>query len=271
VVVVVTELWSAFGTRRYIPYLPRAPKGEKALNFSILWREIKGVFSNKAFTIFFATSAIMAMGTLGIKALDIYMGVYFWRLPASLTLVLPGLSTLAYAVGTFVWAAISKRIGKKSTFIAGVLGYGVITAILPVAKIMGVFFTNGSPLYFPAILGTSMLGSFVLSSYGVMSGSILPDVVDDYSRQTGRRMAGLITGFLYVISTISSASSQLIAGVVLGLIGLAPKAAPDSVPLLVANRLGFFSSAAAIATTVGFYFVFRRYPISDKTSRQSAG
>jgi Na+/melibiose symporter-like transporter len=269
VIVVASELWSAFGTRRYIPHLPRAPADAKALTWPVLWREIRGVFSNKAFAVFFRGSAVMAAGTLGIKALDIYMGVYFWRLPSSLTLVLPGLSTLSFASGTFFWAAVSKRIGKKTTFIGSVLGYGVIMSLLPVLKVLGIFVPNASPLYFPVILAISVIGAFVLASYGVMSGSILPDVVDDYFRQTGRRMAGVITGFLYVISTIAAAGSQLVAGVVLTLIGLAPKALPDAVPVAVSDKLGLVSGGVAAATALAFFLIFRGYPISDKASRAS--
>jgi Na+/melibiose symporter-like transporter len=271
VAVVASELWSAFATRRYIPHLPIAPPDAKALTFRVLWREVRGVFSNKAFSIFFAGSAIMAAGSLGLKALEIYMGVYFWRLPSNLTLILPGLSTLAFAVGTFFWAAISRRVGKKDTFIAGVVGYGLIMSCLPIFKIAGIFVSPDSALYFPIILAVSMIGSFIMASYAVMSGAILPDVVDDYFRQTGRRMAGIITGFLYVISTIAAAGSQLVAGVVLTLIGLAPKALPDAVPLVVSNRLGLVSGIVAAIMAAAFVVVFRRYPISDHASRRSAG
>jgi Na+/melibiose symporter-like transporter len=135
--------------------------------------------------------------------------------------------------------------------------------------VLGIFVPNASPLYFPVILAISVIGAFVLASYGVMSGSILPDVVDDYFRQTGRRMAGVITGFLYVISTIAAAGSQLVAGVVLTLIGLAPKALPDAVPVAVSDKLGLVSGGVAAATALAFFLIFRGYPISDKVSRAS--
>ena len=230
VLVIISELWSAYGTRRYIPYLPIAPKDAKALTFSVLWREVKALFTNKAFKIFFIGSLIMAV-CVTTRALDIYMGVYFWHLPSSLTLLLSGLSMLAFASGTFFWAGVSKRIGKKNTFIFGIAGYGVIMAILPVLKISGLFVPEESGLYFPAILTVSMVGYVIQSSYGVMSGAILPDVVDDYFRQTGRRMAGIITSFLFVIVTLTAAGSQLLAGLVLTLIGLQPKAIPADVPV----------------------------------------
>jgi Na+/melibiose symporter-like transporter len=189
-------------------------------------------------------------------------------LPSDFTLILPGVSIIAFATGTFFWAVVSRRIGKKRSFIYGIAGYGVIMSILPILKICGLFFSGDSPLYFPAILAVSMVGYFIQSSYGVMSGAILPDVIDDYFRQTGRRMAGIISGFLFVIITVTAAGSQLLAGVVLTLIGLQPKALPGDVAIDVSDKLGLVVAGVIAVTTLAFCVVFQRYPIVDKISRR---
>jgi Na+/melibiose symporter-like transporter len=262
-IVLLTEVGSAFGTHRYIPRLPARIDADKAATIGTLWAEIRGVFANKAFVIFFVGSIIMAIAAMSSRALDLYLGTYFWRLPSNFTLILPGFSILSFAGGTFVWAAVARRIGKKRTFILGVVGYGAVMTVLPALKIAGLFLPATSPLYFPLILGVSMVANLSFSAYGVMSAALLPDVVDDYYRQTGRRMAGAVTGFLFVIVTVGTAGSQLLVSLVLTLIDLAPKALPDTVPVQVSNKLGILSASIAAATTVAFALIFRNFPIGQ--------
>jgi Na+/melibiose symporter-like transporter len=262
-IVILSELGSAWGTRKYIPHLPQRPADAKALTPAILWREVRGLFRNRAFVIFFTGAMILSVGLGAIGALTIFMGTYFWHLSSDLILILSGSSPLAFASGTFFWAVVARRIGKKRTFITGIVVYGVLMSILPVMKISGGFFAADSAFYFPTILSVTILGGLGQSAYGVMAGSILPDIVDDYARQTGRRIAGVITGFLVMIATFGAAAAQFLSGATLTLIGLAPKALPDSVPVDVTNKLGYVTAAAAGGCALLFVLVFRLYPLID--------
>jgi Na+/melibiose symporter-like transporter len=201
--------------------------------------------------------------------------------PAGFPGPVPFLDKVSYGLGQFgeglqSSAAVSllmffysQVIGLNAAVVGlGIAGYGVIMSILPVLKICGLFFPVDSSIYFPTILAVSIIGYFIQSSYGVMSGAILPDVIDDYFRQTGRRMAGIISGFLFVIITVTAAGSQLLAGVVLTLIGLQPKALPGDVPIDVSDTLGLVVSGVIAVTTLAFCIVFQRYPIVDRISRR---
>lgn len=266
VAAVLVKLGSAIGTHRYIPRLPKAAPDAHAVSPAALWREVRSLFSNRPFRIFFFAALIVALG-LSAKVLDIYMGIYFWRLPAHLTLILPGISTMAFASGTFIWARLSRRFGIKRCYIAGTLGAGIVGAMLPILKIMGLFFAPASAFYFPAIVGISIFINLLASTAGVMAGATLALVTDDYERQCGRSMAGIIAGFLMFNAKCGQAAAQMLAGFAITLIGLQARAAPDAVPVIVADRLGWIYGAVTLAAGIGFWLVFRRFPLSERAPR----
>lgn len=265
IVAIVAKIGSGLGTHRYIPRLPQPAPGAQALGFRALWTEVRELFSNRPFRIFFIAALMVALG-LAVSVLDIYMGTYFWKLPTHLTLILPGISTLAFAAGTFIWARLSRQYGVKRCYIAGVVGGGIVVAALPLAKISGLFVDADSALYFPTIVAVSILGKMLFSSAGVMAGTTLALVADDYEAQSGKSMSGIIAGFLMLIAKCGQAMAQMLAGFVISFIGLKARAAPDSVPVEVTDKLGMIYGLVALASALAFYLVFRSFPLGHKHS-----
>ncbi len=258
-------LISAWGTQSLIPRLPQRSASDQRATFRGIIAETAGLFRNRSFRIFFLASNILALGLIQARVLELYMGKYFWRFSNSETLLLPGLSILGFAGGTLFWAAISRRIGKKAAYITGVLGYSFGMVMLPMLKILGVLPDAESSLYFPVIAALSFTSQLFASAAGVIAGSVLADVAEDYQRQTGKNKAGLIAGSLVFCNKAMGGVAQLLAGLVLGFIGLEARMPVDLVPKSMSVELALFFSFIAGVCGIGFALVFRRYTLGGKS------
>ncbi len=264
---VVVILVSAWGTQSLIPRLPQASASDRKVTLRNIVTETAGLFNNKSFRIFFIASNVMALGLIQARALELYMGKYFWRFSNSETLLLPGLTILGFAAGTMFWAAISRKIGKRVAYITGVLGYSVGMVVLPLLKIFGVLPAPESDLYFPVIAMISFVAQLFASAAGVIAGSVLADVAEDYQRQTGKSKTGLIAGSLVFCNKAMGGVAQVLAGIVLGVIGLEARAPADLVSKATSTELALFFAAIVGMTGIAFALIFRRYPIGDRARR----
>ncbi len=262
---VAVILISALGTQSLVPRLPKASASDRKATFASIVSETVGLFTNKSFRIFFAASNILALGLIQVRVLELYMGKYFWRFSNSETLLLPGLSILGFAAGTLFWAAISRRIGKKAAYITGVLGYSFGMVLLPLLKIGGILPGAESGLYFPVIASISFVSQLFASAAGVIAGSVLADVAEDYQRQTAKNKAGLIAGSLVFCNKAMGGVAQVLAGIVVGWIGLEARMPVDQVSKATSTELALFYVFMAGLCGIAFALVFRRYPLGSKS------
>jgi Na+/melibiose symporter-like transporter len=266
---VILCAWScAIGTRSVIPRLP------KAINKFSIWRmfrELRGFLGNRAFCVFFGGAFMYCVVHAIYTSISIYLGTYFWALSTQQIFLMPALGIVGVTVGTFVWPAISLRIGKKSSYILGTIGFCVFASIPILLKIAGLFLSHDNPAYFPVIAAFGFLAYLSGASGSVIAASMLPDVIDDYAAdRPERNVAGLLTGMLNLNLKVAQAVTNLIVGAMLLFVGLEHKV-EGAVGSSITTRLGLTYIASLILFTLVCVAIFSFYSIPDRKWRPKTG
>ncbi len=114
-----------------------------------------------------------------------------------------GICIVASILSIPLWVLISKRIGKKTSYLLGMLWFGTfstLTSLLAPGREMSMVF-----------VGMAAVG-FGYAAVATLPWAILPDVIDEHYNATGRRHEGIAYG-LWLVAT---KSGMLIAAGILG-------------------------------------------------------
>ena len=150
-----------------------------------------------------------------------------------------------------VWVKISKKIGKKNSYITGM---GIFTgAVLLVA-----FTADKVPV--PVLIAYMIMAGIGLSTHYVMPYSLIPDVVENNYAETGKRREGIYYGLWTFLSKLGQAVSALIIGIVLTLVHYVPGAI-QTVPAEMGIRL-LVGPVPVIIILLGMFIMYK-YPISS--------
>jgi GPH family glycoside/pentoside/hexuronide:cation symporter len=230
-------LVSAIGTHAYIPYLKQPPEKRHA-GLAGAFRELMETLSNRSFLALFAASIFGAMAGGLIAALAIYINTYFWELTSSQISVL----VLGYFVSAVLAVAIapglSRRMGKKRAAIATSLA-AILIGPLPVElRLLGIFPPNGSPALIPLLFtfGTVTIALLIMS--GILTSSMVADIVEDSEVVTGRRSEGIFVAANSFVQKAVSGIGIFASSLLLGAIGFPRGAKPGDVDPVVVHRLG---------------------------------
>ncbi len=262
-IMVIVAIWGcAFGTRSVIPGLPKAVK---KFSFLGMLKEMWGFLGNRPFCIFFSGAFMFCLVHAIYNVASIYMGTYFWGLSTSQIFLMPTIGIAGVVAGTTIWAAISRRLGKKRSYMLGAAGFCVLTAIPILLKIGGIFIAHDNPAYFPVIAFLGFLAFASGASGSVIAASMLPDVIEDYAAgRPEKSVAGLITGMLNLNLKVGLAVTNLIIGAMLAFVGLGKKIDIASVDPSVIDRLGISYIGLMALFTVICLAIFSFYPIPDR-------
>ncbi|MEH7415217.1 glycoside-pentoside-hexuronide (GPH):cation symporter [Neobacillus drentensis] len=135
-------------------------------------------------------------------------------------------------IGSFFIPALVKRLGKKNTFVMGLL-IGIVADVLN-------FILPASVPTFLTLLAVGSLGlSFALGLPWVM----VADAVDYHEWKTGQRTEGIVYSSYSFFRKLAQALAGFIPGVALGLIGYVPNAEQTAGTLLGIKGLMFLIPA----------------------------
>jgi len=81
------------------------------------------------------------------------MRSYYWRLDPDQILQIGMVELIGAVVGIPFWARASRTIGKKWTFVGGILLWGGFVSIPPLADLLGIFPDMESQAYLPLLGG----------------------------------------------------------------------------------------------------------------------
>jgi Na+/melibiose symporter-like transporter len=261
-ITVICVAWtSAVGTRSVIPRLTKA-----AAKFSIggLFKEIGGFLHNRPFCVFFAGAFMFSIVLTTYSVASIYFGTYFWAFSTRQIFLMPSIGIAGMAAGTFAWPAISRRIGKKYSYMAGAAGFCALLVLPIFLKTGGVFIDHDSSVYFPVLALINFLAYLSGSAGAVIAASMLPDVIENYAAgRPEKSVAGLITGMLNFNVKVALGVSNVIMGGVLSFVGLGHKTG-IAVPPAVVHRLGLTYAPVVIAAGAICLAIFSFYSIPDK-------
>jgi len=154
------------------------------------------------------------------------------------------------------WLRLSRRLDKRSVFIAGVLWWAVAQAVIGF----------GGPEWPRWVVFA--VAAFAGVGYAVadfMPWAMLPDVIDEDEVRTGERREGLYTGMFTFLRKIGGATAVLVIGGVLDLSGYDGSLEAQPGEALLAIRV--LVALVPVALLLLSAWLARRYPLSREAHR----
>ena len=211
----LTILISAFGTRARIPYLPQAQHTEKPLRPVDVVLDAIRAMENASFRwmMFGFIVIIVAFGVA--TATGIYMFTFFWEFNQFQILIV----LIAGPVGSMVGYAVARRffawLDKRDAMIVGGLCWMTIHALPVPLYLAGWTPPAGSwGLAIFLALVTVLAGS-TIAQLIVGIGTAMADIADENELSTGHRQEGVFFGASAFAVKCSAALGSWLAGLVL--------------------------------------------------------
>jgi GPH family glycoside/pentoside/hexuronide:cation symporter len=213
------------------------------------------VLSDKTFLKILIPWGLYISGVTVVASTLIYFFQYVYRDEGMTTLIMLALLVTALAFIP-VWVKISKKIGKKSSYITGM-------GIFIIAVLLVAFTADKVPV--PFLMGYMVLAGIGLSTHYVMPYSLIPDVVENNYAETGKRREGIYYGLWTFLSKLGQAISALIIGIVLTLVHYIP-GAEQTAPAEMGIRM-LVGPVPVILIILGMV-VMSRYPITSNKYKE---
>ena len=203
-------LVSALGTKREIPYLLQPRKSTPKFSLRRTFDEVVLALRNANFRLLFLVF-LMFSGLAGVGGVfDIYMNTYFWEFTPD------ELRWFAFsavgAICAFMFVPLLQRAIDKHTLLQYFLSIYMVGAILKVCfRFWDIWPQNGDPMLLYLLVVHAIVMTFLITTCGIMVGSLIADLMDEQELDTGKRQEGV---FASGISFSAKATSSV--GIVIG-------------------------------------------------------
>ena len=218
VFMVVTVIYSAYGTRREIPFLMDPPAKPKRNPFTQLVMDLREGLTNRSFRWLFAGVLIVFVMAGVNSALDLYMYQYFWELSGGHMLVLSLTTVVGLVLGVFLTPTLLRLTDKRFGLILGTAAWAVFQVAPVMLRLAGWFPENGEPALLAALIGAKFVQGLILQQAFIAFGSMMADVADEHELESGLRQEGIFFGAISFSGKATSGFGTLIAGIGLDII-----------------------------------------------------
>jgi len=211
-------------------------------------------YRNRPFVILLVTVTLVTVADRVATSMLLYLLEYFHGIPKQDAVPI----FLAYFLGSLVspvlWMMLSRRLGKKWTYILALVCWGTV-----IASIAAVTWTASMLYIMAGLMGAASSGVLLLP------GAIEPDVIEWEQVRTGQRREGMYAGVANFSWKISTAACFLLVGHLLHAIGYDGEVRP-TLPVLNGLRLIFaILPGVLIAAAI---LVFRKFPITPQSHNE---
>jgi glycoside/pentoside/hexuronide:cation symporter, GPH family len=261
VVIAISILWSAWGTRGSIPRLQpsTAPREPIAIVGSVtrMFREIVQSLANRSFRWLFAGVLIIVVVVGVDAALALYMTTYFWRISSGeLTLYFIALP-IGIMCGALITRFLVRQFEKRHLLIFGTCWWAFCQLTPACLALLGAFPESGTTGLVVTLVAFRFAQGVGVAQSLISYGAMIADVADEQELATGRRTEGILFGSLSFSTKAASALGSLIAGVGLDLIGW--QSLPvDAIPAELVQRLAILYGPGVALFAVGSVWCFAR-------------
>lgn len=216
-------LISTLGT--YRSWHRRAVYGSTTLSWAALWADLRAVIALDAFRPLLWSALCSAAAWGYINATSLYVNTWFWGLSSR---ALGGL-TLSMVIAVILAAAAAPGLSAasdKRQLALALSQFALVFGPLAVAlKLLGWFPAEGSREAFILLFMHTLILFTALISISILIASMLADLADWSERQHGQRHEGVFAAVMAFVIKATSGLGALLAGLVLGLVGVDPAAA----------------------------------------------
>ncbi len=201
-------------TRREVPYLLQPVKATPRFNLKQLFAEVLLALTSRNFRLLFICTLVFS-GIAGIGGVfDIYMNTYFWEFKAS-DLRWYGL-TIFGAIAAFITVPLLQRTFEKQFILVVAIAIACVLGIIKVLfRFMDIWPDNGDPMLLILLIGLACVSVYVLTSAGIMFGSMIADLVDEQELEVHRRQEGVYSSAIGFSAKATSSLGLIIGGLLL--------------------------------------------------------
>ena len=222
--IIAWSLLSALGTLREVPYLLQPVKETPTFSFKRSISEVLLALKSRNFRLLFVIF-LMFSGLAGVGGVfDIYMNTYFWGLTSTELqyFVLSGFGALA----SFASVPFLQKTVDKHTLLLTFLSAFMTLAILKVClRFWGILPENGETMLLVFLVCHGIVMTYLLTTCGIMVGSLIADLVDEQELETGLRQEGVFASAISFASKATSSVGILIGGILLDTVIAFPRQA----------------------------------------------
>ena len=190
----VTIFWSAWGTRRAIPFLPKITQASTLSISGVIRRMVMDVIAALrcgSFRWLFLGVLILFV-IIGVDgALNVYMYTYYWELTRPEILTLAPAYAGGVMLGSFFSPWLLRKFGKKPMLLFGTASWAGWQAIPIVLRMMDWLPVNGDELLVPMLLVMRVIQGACTVQSNVAYGAMLTDSIDEHELDTGKRQEGI--------------------------------------------------------------------------------
>ena len=261
-----STLVAAWGTHALIPRLKRRVR-TFARNSRLL--EIRAALGSPALRVMLLSGVFGAMAAGIVIGLDMYVGVFFWRLSSRQMAAFPGVYLPGVVLASLSAGALSRRLGKRTAALATGMA-GVLVGPLPVlAALFGIFPARDSAAFFPLLLAFCGVSVLLRVTTGILCTSMLTDVAEEHELRTQKRSEGLLTAGTTLIQKTMSGVGVLASGLILSLVHFPRNAQPGSVDPVLLRDLVLLYVPLVTALGLTSVLLLARYPIDREAHERT--
>ncbi|WP_414579422.1 MFS transporter [Anabaena sp. CCY 9402-a] len=256
VISVISLYWCIFGVRdRVLAFEAQRIQVEESESIPF-FAQLKIVFTNRPFLFVIGIYLFSWLGVQITASIIPFFVIYCMSLKtADVPTVMIAVQGTALLM-LFVWAAVSKRVGKKLVYFLG-MSLWIIAAA-------GLFFLQPGQIVLMYVMAI-MAGVGVSTAY-LVPWSMIPDVIELDELQTGQRREGIFYGFMVLLQKFGLAFGLFLVGNALQASGFQetvagqspPPIQPESALLAIRIAVGPLPTICLILGLVLTYF----YPIT---------
>ena len=235
--ILVSMLIASTGTHSRIAHMRPAPPA-RTLTPARIFKEIFETLSNRSFIALFV-SAIFGSVAAGLSAaMAFILYTYFWRFTShQISLITMGVFGSA-VIGALLAPYLSRVIGKKrGAIISGLLAF-IGSPVPIVLRLTHVLPPTSNDLVFWFVFFATMIDVGLIICYGVLSGAMMADLVEQAEVKTGRRSEGIFFAASAFIGKIVNGLGVILAGYLITVAGLETGADATHVSAETTWRLG---------------------------------
>jgi GPH family glycoside/pentoside/hexuronide:cation symporter len=258
VLAAITAAFCIWGTRTVISRLPQSNPNAAPFSMGQPFRDVRIAFGNANFRL--TTGAGLAFGmAAGIyTTLSLYISTYFWEFSSDQLAGMVVPSALATLLAFMLLGRLGQQYNKPPMLAVASLVLAVNSVSLIGARLLGILPDNGHPLIYILSIVSVGISVFAIVTLGVVSASLVADILDEQELKTQRRQEGVFFAAGAFVAKATTGLGALMAGVVIDLVGIQPESLPGTIDSSVLQSLGLFTLILTGSMALLAYVFFNR-------------
>lgn len=269
VLMFVTIWYSAWGTRKQIPFLPGPSSKAKAFSLRDTYAEFAFAWQNRSFRALFVGFSLFGISISIGQTIGTHMNVFFWGFSVAQLSMLFIPTAIGFVIGVAISRKLHERFDKKPTLVVGAGVSAIFGSLAVIARLLGLMPSPGSEAVFPIVLGLLSIVGIVAGVGYTSAGSMMADVAQDMYARTGRAQQGILFAAVAFAGKVGSAGGHFVAGVGIDLIEFPLKADPTEIAPYLITRLGLLS-LISFPVSIAAVWSYGRYEISRASYEANA-